>query len=389
MSLRPAPVSRDWWWIFDPRLSLRAAAALLVGVGMVLFTVLIAWLASRSLHRSLEAQLGQRFETLAVQVSDRLDHTLYERYRALLFAASLDTLRSYATSPAERRRVFAALQETAPDLVWISFIDAQGRIVASTQSRVEGTSAADRPWFRGAREHPYAGGPRESRDLPAEILAPESGETLPRVFDLAVPVTDPEGRFAGVLAAHLRWGWTREVLTAVIPEPIRRDQIGVTVYSADGDALLDSGGSGWTHPPDTPALPDPRRFRGSVIEPTALGTTYLTGFVRSRGLREYRGLGWITAVRQPVMRAFTPVAALRDTIMRWGLGFTTVGMIVAWLAAARHSRRLRSVGTAAARIEQGDILARLPSGRGDGELARMCGALDRMVDNLREKKPDA
>lgn len=386
MSLRPAPLPRDWWWVFDPRLSLRAASALLVGVGLLLFTVVIAAIASRSLHRSLEQQLGQRFETLAVQVSDRLDHTLYERYRAVLFAASLDSLRSYATPPAERRRVFAALQETAPDLVWISFIDAQGKIVASTQSRIEGTSAAERPWFRGAREHPYAGGPRDSRDLPPEILTPESGESLPRVVDLAVPVLDPDGRFAGVLAAQMRWGWTREVLTAVIPEPLRREQIGVTVYSADGDVLLDTGGSGWTRPPDSPALPEQRRFRGSMIEPTALGTTYLTGFVRSRGFREYRGLGWITAVRQPIARALAPVDALRDTIMRWGLGFVAGGMVAAWLAAGRHSRRLRSVGTAAARIGQGDVLARLPGGRGDGELARMCGALDRMVDNLRDRK---
>jgi nitrogen fixation/metabolism regulation signal transduction histidine kinase len=62
-------------------------------------------------------------------------------------------------------------------------------------------------------------------------------------------------------------------------------------------------------------------------------------------------------------------------------------MLGAWFYADRFSRRLRAVGTAAGRIQGGDVLARLPSGKGDGELARMCGALNRLVDDLREKKP--
>jgi hypothetical protein len=367
-------------------LSLRAAAALFAGIGILLFTLLIAWLAGRNLHRSLEQQVGLTFETLAVQLGDKLDRTLYERYRALQFAANLATLRSYAASPAERRQVLAGLQDATPDFVWLGLLDAQGRIVAATRGYAEGTSAAEQPWFRGARDRPYAAGPREMRTLPADLLRAEEGEAAPRVFDLAVPVADPDGRFAGVLVAHLRWGWTREAMASVVPESARRERLGATVYSGNGDTLLDSGGSGWTRPPDSPALPD-RRFRGSLIEPTALGTTYFTGFIRSRGYRDYRGLGWVTAVRQPAERAFAPVTALRESIFGWGLGFAALGMIAAWRFAGRLSRRLRSVGTAAARIQSGDVLARLPGARGEGELARMCGALDRMVDDLRERKP--
>jgi hypothetical protein len=391
MELRAArpsvPETRDWWWVFDPRMSLRAAAALFVGLGTVLLTILIAWIAGRNLHHTLEQQAGMAFEALAVQMSDRIDRTLYERYRTLQFAANLDLLRSYATPVAERRRALLALQDATPDFAWLGFADAQGRLVAATRGYAEGTSVAERRWYRTTREQSYAGGPREAPELPAEILPPEEGEPAPRVFDLAVAVLDADGRFAGVLAAHVRWGWTREVLAAVVPEAARREHQGITVYSADGDVLLDSGSSGWTRPPDFPALPDRRRLRGHLIEPTSLGTTYLTGYARSRGYREYRGLGWITALRQPVAPAFAPVAALRDTIARWGFGFALAGMLVAWLYAARLSRRLRAVGTAAGRIQGGDVLARLPSGRGEGELARMCGALNRLVDDLREKKP--
>lgn len=382
----PDDESREWWWVFDPRQSLRAAAALFCGLTAIAFTVLVASLAGRVVRQSLEQQLGSTFETLAVQMGDRLDRTIYERYRALEFAANLAALRAADTAPADRRRVLAALQDATPDFAWIGFLDTTGRIVASTKGQLEGTSAENRLWFRNAREQPYAGNPREIPELTAETASPDEPDAAPRFLDLAVPVTDLDGRLGGVLAAHLRWNWTRDAHLAVVPEAARRQRIGVTVYAASGEALLDSGGSGWTRPPDTPALPDRRKFRGSLIEPTALGTTYLTGFLRSRGYRDYRGLGWIAAVRQPVDLAFAPAAALQQQIARWGFAFTGFVMLAAWLFAGRISRRLRSVAVAADRIRAGDVLAVLPRGHGESEVARMCDALGRLIEDLRTKK---
>lgn len=384
-----AAADREWWWVFDPRQSLRAAAALFFGLAAVAFTVLTATLAERSLRQSLERHLGQNFETLAVQMSDRLDRTIYERYRTLEFTANLAPLRAPATPAADRRRVLAALQDTAPDFAWIGFVDTNGLVVAATQGRLEGTSAAARPWFRQTREQPYAGNPREAPEIAAEGSAADDDERTPRFLDLAVPVTDTDGRFAGVLAAQVRWGWARDAQLAIVPEAARRERLGVTVYSATGEVLVDSGSSGWTRPPDTPAIPDRRKFRGNLIEPTTLGTTYLTGFVRSRGFREYRGLGWVTAVRQPEPQAFASATALRHTIARWGFAFTAFGVAGAWIYAGRISRRLRSIGTSASRIQSGDVLAVLPSGRGEGEIEFMCSALGRMVEDLRAKKSAA
>ena len=377
--------SRDWWWVFDPRLSLRAAAALFFGLVAVAFTVLVASLAGRSLRQSLERQLGGHFETLAGQMSDKLDRTIYERYRTLQLAASLAPLRATDATSTDRRRVLTALQESTPDFAWIGFVDPTGRIDTATAGLGEGSSAEARPWFRGAREQAYAGNLREAPEIAAAAAPAGEGDVSRRVLDLAVPVTGADGQFAGVLAAHLRWGWAREVQLSVVPEAARRERLGVTVYSAAGDALLDSGGSGWTRPPDAPAVPDRRKFRGNLIEPTTLGSTYLTGFVRSRGFREYRGLGWITAVRQPLDKVFAPAAELQLTIARWGFAFAGIAMTGAWLFAGRVSRRLRSVGTAAGRIQAGDVLTVLPSGRGEGELEHMCAALGRMVEDFRTR----
>jgi HAMP domain-containing protein len=390
MSTPAAPESeRPWWWIFDPRHSLRALAAITAGATLAAFTAVTAETAGRSLRRSLEAQAGPGFETLAWQVSDKLDRAILERHRALQFAAALPTLRSYDAAPAERRRVLTSLQGAQPDFVWLGVLDAKGTIVACTKGYSEGSSAADRPWFIAAREGSYAAGPREVRNLPPDVVTPEEGDAHPRVLDLAVPLTDPDGRFAGVLAGHVRWGWAREVQLSVVPDLLRRELIGVTVYSGQGDTLLDSEGSGWTRPPDAPAGNDTRRLRGSYVERTTLGTTYLTGYARSRGHKEFRGLGWITAVRQPAERAFAAAVELRSTVIRTGFVLTLAGMALAWIVAGRVARRLRVIERAADRIGGGDVLATLPPPRGDSEIDRMCAALGRLIEDLRARRPDA
>lgn len=374
---------RPWWWVLDPRLSLRAAAALYVGLAAAGFTLLLGWLATRSLQGSLDQHLGPGFESLAVQLSDKLDRALYERYRTLQLTAQLAPLRAYDAAVADRRRVLAAVQDSTPDFVWIGFANPQGRIVAATGGVLEGTNAESRPWFRGALDQPFAGGLREPRELPAALVRGDDDGAVPRVLDLAVPVADPDGRFAGVLAAQVRWGWSREVQLSVLPDTARRGRVGATVYAGDGDVLLDSGGSGWTQPPDAPAIPDVRRLRGHLVEATTLGTTYLTGYARSRGYKDYRGLGWLTTVRQPVELAFAPVAGLQRTILGWGFALTVLGAAGSWAYAARLARRLHTVGLAAERIRTGDVLATLPSGTGESEMERMCGALWRLVEKLR------
>ena len=333
----------------------------------------------RALHRHLAAT----FETLAFQVSDKLDRSVYERYRNLQLAANLPAIRDSAASPVERRRVLDSLRETSADFAWIGLADASGRIIAATGRLFEGTPAETRPWFRGGREFPFIGPLHEM----AELKDPAGeGESSSRVFDLSVPVTDATGQFGGVLAAQVRWNWARDVQLSVIPETAVRDQIGVTVYGASRDVMLDSGASGWTQPPDAPAVGESRRSRGSLVETAAGGTTYLTGYARSRGFREYRGIGWLTVVRQPVERAFAGVGALRRNIALWGGVLTLAGGVASWVLAGRHARRLRSMRAAAERIREGDILAVLPRPKGESEMAAMCGALGDLVEDLRAQR---
>lgn len=376
----------DWWWIFDPRVSLRARVALLVGGTALAFTFLLGNVTGRLCRRSLEASTGMMFEALAAQMSDKLDRTLYERYRTLHLAADLPVLRTPESTAADRRRLIESVQIASPDFAWIGWADAQGRIVASTHRLFEGADASRRPWFLGAREFPHVGGLHEMPELTRALPAAEDGVSPTRFLDLAVPVLDADGRFAGVLAAHLHWKWTQGVQASVVPESALRDRIGVTVYGATGDVLLDSGVSGWTQPPDPPALGEGRRHRGHLAEATTGGSNYLSGYMYSRGFRDYRGLNWLTVVRQPAERVFAGVVSLERSILLWGGSLAVAGAVLGWLAAGRHARRLRAMAAAAHRIRTGDVLAVLPGPRGEGEIDLMSGALGELVEDLRAQR---
>jgi HAMP domain-containing protein len=382
----PPATSPVGWWAFDPARSLRARAALYVGVGTLALTFLLSWITGALYERSITHHVGRTFETLAFQVSDKLDRSIYERYRTLLLAANLTPIRDAAAGNSARTNVLDSLLETSVEFAWIGLTDSSGRIVAATNRLFEGTSAENRTWFRSGRELPFVGSLRENAELAREAAPTTEGERSTRFLDVAVPVTGADGQFAGVLAAHVRWNWSNDVQMSVVSESAARERIGVTVYGSGRDVLLDSGSSGWSQPPEAPTLTDSRRFRGAMLEDTASGTRYLTGFARSRGFREYRGIGWLTVVRQPLDRVLVDVAQLRRDIILWGSVLTLAAGIISWIIAGRHARRLRSIRAAAERIHEGDVLALLPRPKGESEISTMCGALGDLVEDLRAKQ---
>ena len=378
----PSPA---WWERFDPFRSLPAAATLFFGASGFALVLIIAAGAGKILHTQIERQLGPAFENLAFQIADKLDRTVYERTHQLQFTAKLTAFRTADAPLAERQTILESLHDASTDYAWIGFADAKGTILAASQRLFIGEKMSDATWFRGGRLQTFVGGVREFPELASEL--PTIGANTPRFLDLGVPVTSAQGTLLGVLGAQVRWSWAREVQRSVIPESARREHLGVTIYAADRNVLLDSGGSGWTEPPDPPAsLSENPGVRGNRIETTSLGTVCFTGYARSRGFRDYRGQGWLVVVRQPVADAFAAVQDLRHLILRLGTGLVVALSILCWTFSARFERRLRAVGTAAGRIGGGDVLALLPQPRGATEFDRMCSALGDMLGKFRQRQ---
>lgn len=379
---RPTPEPDEWWTVLDPRHSLRARTALLLGGSSAVFVWMLAGACGSFVQEGIERRLSTEFETLAFQLSDKVDRVIHQRYHEVQLAASIGPFRSGAGTAAERRRLLESVQDASRDFAWIGFADMAGQVRAATRGMLEGTSVANRPWFVLGREKPFVASLQPVPGL-ARALNPADEERSTRFIELAVPVTAESGQALGVLGAGLNWDWSREVQLSVVPEASRRDRIGVTLYAANGEVLLDSGGSGWTLPPEAPAITDPRRFRGSLVEATTTGTTYVTGFARSRGYREYRGFGWLVTVRQPRELALAPARDLQRRITAWGLVLSALLGLVGWLAAGLLTRRFRSISGAARRIGEGDVLTVMPRPRGSTEIDHLCESLGSMVENLR------
>ncbi len=382
---RTEPAPDEWWSIFDPRFSLPARAALIFGGAAAAFAVMLANVSGGFLQRAVERRLSGEFETLAFQMSDKLDRAIYQRYHELQLAAGLGPFRSSEVTATERRQLLEALQDAARDFAWIGFADTNGRVRAATRGHLEGTAVGNRSWYVLGRDKPYMATLHDVPDL-TRLLTPADEERAAKYLDVSVPVQAVSGQLLGVLGAHVQWDWAREVQLSIVPEAMRKERIGLTVYGAKGEVLLDSGGTGWSLPPDAPTITDPRRFRGAQVENTSTGTIYLTGFARSRGYREYRGFGWLITVRQPLDQALAPARELQRRLTGWGLGFAGIVGLTAWFATYRLTRRLRGIGHAARRIQAGDILTVLPRPKGQAEIDRMCRDLDAMVETLREKQ---
>ena len=376
----------DWWWVFDPRQSLRARAALIFGGLALAFSLLLGWTAETLFRRHLERRIGPGFETLAIQIADKLDRAVGERLGALEFAAALAPLKNPATPAADRRALLEAVLDAAPDCAWIGFADRDGLITSATQRLFEGRAAGTNAWFRSGRRTPYAGNVHEDPELARE--SPNSAGAQPLFLDLAVPVNDTDGNFLGVLGAHLNWSLARATQLSVVPGTAQREHIGVTIYAPGGEVLLDSGASGWTLPPEAPAVDAKAGGHGNFVESVPGDKEFLTGFARDRGHGVFRGANWLVAVRQPAADTFAPVRDLRQAIVRLGAIFTVAIIVLSWVLAGRIARRMAAIASAAGRIRGGDILTLMPRPHGEGEVQSMCAALGEMVDDFRKKQED-
>lgn len=381
-SLPPSP---PWWQRLDPRSSLPARATLIFGGAALALVLLLAESASGIMRQQIQGQVGASFENLAYQVGDKLERTIYERYHQLKFTASLSSLSDAQTSVADRQRVLDALHDASSDFAWVGFADARGTILAASQRLFVGEKADDLPWFRGARRQLYVGPVREFPELAGHV--PAIGGDAPRFLDLAVPVTSATGEFLGVLGAQIRWSWAREVQLSVVPDSARRQHLGVTVYAANRDVVLDSGGSGWTIPPEAPPnLSDRPAIRGVITEQAAGDVPYLAGYAGTRGFREYRGQRWLVVVRQPFAEAFAPAQDLHRRIVRTGLALVVALGLVTWIVSARLERRFRAIAAAAQRIGEGDVLSLMPQPSGTTALDRTCAALGDLVEKFRRRQ---
>ena len=364
------------------RLSLRLVFATTIAAIGLLATAALVILASGETSERLRWDIGADLTELATHMADKLDRGMFERWRDIQVAASLETMRNPAIDLDAKSIVIQRLRSTYPEYAAIAFMSPDGKVATATIPQMIGSNIAEREFFLEGSKAPFVGDVHDAILL-ARILGNDPADP-PRFVDLAAPVRSADGTLVGVLGAHLYWSWAQELEKALRSAASRRHtNIDVLILARDGTVLLG--------PRDllkaTLATGSAGRavsgLSGSNVETWPDGREYLTGYTRTAGYRDYPGLGWSVIVRQDAATSFAPVSLMQRRIAGWGAVVALLTAILGWFAAELVARPLRALAGSAESLGQGkpiQVPQRLPS-----EVGRVADALTAASLELAER----
>lgn len=342
------------------RPSFRLVFALVIaGLGL-LATLAATALASRETSIRLRAEIGADHVELARHMTDMLDRGMFERWRDIQVATSLDTMRDPHLPLAAKRVVIQRLQDTYPDYAAIGFISPEGRLLTATEPGIIGSDVSTREFFIAGRERPYVGDVHDATLL-AKLLGNNPADP-PRFVDLAAPVTAEDGSLVGVIGAHLYWTWAEEMQKALLGiARVRHPQIDVLVLARDGTVLMGPKDLLRSRLDLSSVKAVQAGATGSNVEVWPDRQSYLTGYARTQGYRDYPGLGWSVLVRQSTDASFAPVGRIQRRIALWGAAVALMTAVLGWFAAGLIVRPLQWLADAAARVGRGEPVEQPPA----------------------------
>jgi two-component sensor histidine kinase len=364
------------------RLSLRLVFAITIAAIALLATAFVTVLASRETSERLRRDIGVDLAELATHMADKLDRGMFERWRDIQVASSLDTMRDPNVGMDAKSVVIERLRSTYPEYAAVAFMSPDGQVRAATVPQMVGANIAQRDFFVEGSKAPFVGDVHDAILL-AKILGNDPANP-PRFVDLAAPVRAADGSLVGVIGAHLYWTWAEELeqtLRSAARE--RYPGIEVLVLARDGTVLLGPKDLLKTFLTTGSAKNATAGARGSNVETWPDGREYLSGFTRTAGHRHYPGLGWSVLVRQDSDTAFAPVSAIQRRIVGWGALVALFIGVLAWFAAELVARPLRVLAGSAQALGRGEPI-RVPQ-RAPSEVGQVADALAAASRKLAEK----
>jgi diguanylate cyclase (GGDEF)-like protein/PAS domain S-box-containing protein len=327
-----------------------------------------------------QRQLEVRTARDAAALRDRLDAALHERFQDVKSLALFDTPAATERSVALFRSVLSRRQRAHTEFAWMAYVDASGKVIASTGGVLDGADASQRPWFTNGLRGPYLGDVHPSTVL--QSMQPPGSEA-PRVLDFAFPATDDGGRATGVIVAQVSWNAMRELADSVRYEAGSGAEL--LVVAANGTVLLG--------PPDLEGKPlDMDRAKlpvGSGANAAGSdGRTYVAAASATRGHGEFPGFGWTVVARQDHAAAYAPARQVKAIIATAVFVFIAIFMLAGFAVARRIARPMEAWAAVADRIGLGERALKFPETGGSAELNRLGAALQSMFVRVSEKEEE-
>ena len=321
---------------------------ILAGLVLLITLVLAAVLESLVTQRE-QAAIGQQFSELAAQATDKLDRTLFERYREVELLANQPGFGNLDTLP-QKRRLLEDMQKTYAYYAWLGLTDKQGKVLVSANGLLEGVDVAQRPWFRRALEGVHLTDVHEAALLD-KLLQKGAGKEPLRFIDVAFSYRDAQGRVAGVFGTHLSLAWAADIEKSVMQPLLARTGAETLMLSKDMTVIIGPKpliGTRLALPASAFSAPAQHAYRTVKFDD---GKTYLVGYSRMRGYNASPGLDWTVLVRQDVTLAYAPIVQLRKQLMLVGGAIALLFAALAWPLSRHIARPLGALAASARRVE--------------------------------------
>ncbi len=353
-------------------------------VSLLLVLVLAACLIAISivLTDSIRGNAGGHMESIAIDLADRLDDGLLERYQDVVGLTASDPFTLFEQGRGQEAQArIDSLQDSYQHYAWIGLAGPDGAVLAATDGVLKGASVAERPWFAAGSEKPHIGDVHDAVLL-ANLLnrAEQSPDAEPlRLIDVAAPVTGPDGRLVGVLGAHLNWDWARELRDTALSDRRRAMQTELRFADREGRLILGGAfGADASHLASVKdALAGGHGWRIEQID----GSPHLVGYAPTHGFAELDGLGWIVLASTPLAVADAPLRELDRILIGIGLLLGLLGILIVFLTAKRLGRPLTVLTEVARGIGQ-DTPRTMPRLSGSREVVSLSLALRALLHRI-------
>ncbi|HTJ98808.1 MAG TPA: diguanylate cyclase [Bordetella sp.] len=327
-------------------------------------------------QRQTRDLIEQHVADIAGAMAHTLDRDMFERFREIRNLAEAPTTRGM--NPEALRSLLTGRQQSMNDYAWIGVTDPNGLVIASTQGKLEGTSVADRMWFKRGRESPNIGDVRESQMLNELLERSQRGKGF-RFVEISAPIMD-HGQLIGVLGAHLSWTWAADVRRAMLEADTSNGVRDLWILSSDGTMLLGPRLGSKPFPDDQIARMH-KDGQGYFELQTDQGEM-LTGYSLASGYRDYPGRNWIIVAQQPARDAYAAVRRLEWRVLIFSLLISVAGIALMWTIANRIARPLRALTKAASHLGRDESVTMLPRLAGAREIVDLSAALRSLMRRL-------
>jgi PAS domain S-box-containing protein len=318
-------------------------------VMLVLMTLVIGFVALQKVEQHLIAATGESLALAAVDVADKLDRILYERYGDIQIMAREHVFQR--RDAAAKITFLQTIKAAYRYYIWLGVTDARGRIVAATDRDSIGKDRSRMGWFKTVRER---GGIQVQDAQPSE----DSGGVMAIAF--TAPILGPRGEFLGTVTSRvslpvMEEDVLKQIVEALQIRPGPGSRIECQFLNSDGDIIADSV----LYPEDQvnlKLLGLPSALLSASTQPGYIEEQHLrrhvsvvTGYASTKGYGQFSGLHWAVLVRMDRSDILAPIHAVLWKLGAAGffvfvpmLGFliwTTVRLRKEWASAREESTR--------------------------------------------------